>query len=60
MERGVGSVSLGKISRNGSSGGTLVWSRDMGDFGTNNAEVRGSECEFPVTGRMITGNAVEG
>ena len=35
----------------GSSGGALVWSGDMGDFGTNDAEVRGSACGFPAAGQ---------
>ena len=32
----------------------------MGAYGTNDAEVRGIACEFPVAGHMLTGNAAEG
>ena len=49
-EGGGGDGSLGKVLPRGSSGGALVWSRDMGDFGNNDAEVRGSACGFPAAG----------
>ena len=32
----------------GSLGGDVVRGGDMGAFGANGAEVRGSACEFPV------------
>ena len=32
----------------------------MGDFGTNDAEVRGSACDFPVVGHTKKINTAEG
>ena len=59
-EGGGGAGSLGKNLTHGSSGVALVWSGHMGAFGTNDAEVRGKACEFPVAGHTYTGNVVEG
>ena len=47
---GGGDGSLRKVLQRGSSGGAIVWRGDMGDFGDNGAEVRGSACGFPETG----------
>ena len=49
-EGGGGDGSLGKVLLFGSSGGTLVWSGDMGYYGANDAGFRGRACEFPVAG----------
>ena len=59
-EGGYGARSFGKVLLRGSSGGALVGSGDMGGFGTNDAEVRGSACEFPAAGHTKTGNAEDG
>ena len=59
-EGGGGTASLELFLPHGSSGGALVWSAEMGDFGTNNAEVRGSACGFPVAGHREKVNAEEG
>ena len=40
-------------------GGSIVWGGDMGDFGANGAEVRGSSCGFPVTGQKEKGKELE-
>ena len=39
--------------------GTAFGTGRLGDFGTNDAEVRGRVCEFLVAGHTKTGNAVE-
>ena len=44
----------------GSSGGALVWSGDMGAFGTNNTEVGEIACGFPAAGHTKTCNSAEG
>ena len=40
-------------------GGSIFGGGDMGDFGANGAEVRGSSCGFPVTGKKYKGNLLE-
>ena len=44
----------------GSSGGDIVWSGEMGAFGANGAEVRGSICGFPAAGHKKKVKAAEG
>ena len=50
MEGGGGAVSIGKVLLRGSSGRAIVWGGDMGNFGANGAEVRGSSCGFTAAG----------
>ena len=57
---GVGAGSLRKKLPRGSSGGALVWSVDMGAFGTNGVQVRGSAFDFPAAGHTKTGKAAQG
>ena len=45
------SLNLGNFLRRGSSGGATVWRGDMGDFGANVSEVRGS-----AGGSLAAGN----
>ena len=52
LEVGGRSDSLGKVLPRGSADGTLIWSRDMGDYGDNETSVKGSACEFPATVHM--------
>ena len=52
LEGGGRSDSIVKVLPRGSAGSTLVWSRDMGDHGDNESEVRGSACEFLDTGHI--------
>ena len=59
-EGGEKADSDGKVLPRGSSGGDLVWSGYMGAFGTNDSEVRGSACGFPVAVHTKTGNPAEG
>ena len=59
-EGGGGAGSLGKKLQRGSAEGALVWSVDMGAFGTNDTEVRGMTCAFPAAGHTKTGKAAEG
>ena len=54
-----GAGSLGNVLLCGSSGCALFWSRDIGNFGTNDAEVRGIACGFPAAGHKKTGNKAE-
>ena len=49
-EGGCGAGNIGKVLPCGSSGGDLVWSGDMGAYSKNDAEVRGSACEYPAEG----------
>ena len=48
LEGGGGFGSLGKVLPCGSSGGTIVWSGNMGAYRDNNAAVRGITCNFPA------------
>ena len=59
-EVGGGDIRLRKVLLRVSSGGAVVWGRDVGAIGTNGAEVRGSECGFPVTGNKLKGKAAQG
>ena len=52
-EGGGVAVRLGKVLSRGSSGGAVVWIRDVGYIGTNGADVRGSAYGFPVTGNKV-------
>ena len=47
-EGGGGAVNIGNVLPRSNSGSAFVWGRDMGDFGANDAEVRGIACGFPV------------
>ena len=60
MEGGGGAGSLGKVLPRGISVGALVWRKYMGNFGTNDAEVRGSAYGFPAESHRKTGNTQEG
>ena len=51
-EGGGGAGILVRVLPRGSSGGAIVWSIYMGDFGANGAEVRGSACGLL---RQVTG-----
>ena len=51
--------SLGKVLPRGSSGGALVWSGEIGAFGTNDEEVRGIACGFPAEDHRKKGNVAE-
>ena len=42
--------SIGKVLPGGSSGGTLVWSGDMGAYRDNDAAIIRIACDFPVAG----------
>ena len=55
-----GAGSLIKVLPRGSSGGAIVWSGGMGDFGANGAEVRGIACGFPTEGHKKKYKASEG
>ena len=59
-EGGGGAVSLGKVLSRSSSGSAIVWGRDVGDFGANGAEVRGSVRGFPTSRNKVKGKASEG
>ena len=59
-EGGGGYGSIGKVLPHGVSGGALVWSGDMGDFGTNDADVGGIACGFPESGYKKKGTTAEG
>ena len=48
LKGGGGAGNIGKVLPCGSSGSDLFWSGDMGVYGTNDAEVRGSTCDFPA------------
>ena len=54
-----GAVSLGKVLPHGSSGGDIVWNRDMGSSGANGAEATGSASAFPASGHRKKGNSAE-
>ena len=60
MEGGGGAGSFGNFLPRSSPGGALVWSGDMGAFGTNDADIRGSTCGFTAAGHSKTGNLAEG
>ena len=51
LEGGGGAKILVKVLLYSSIGGTIVWSGDMGDYGDNDAAVRGRACEFPAAGQ---------
>ena len=52
--------SLGKVLPRISSGGTLVWSRYMGAFVSNDGEVRGSACGFTLASHKTKVKAAKG
>ena len=53
MERGGGAGSHGKVLLHGSSGVTIIWDREMGAFGTNVTDIRGSACVFTEAGNKV-------